>query len=112
MNGQGRKYGTRRAADYCSSKGALDAMTRALATERAEHGVCVNAIAPTVVETVLTESILADPAGAGQLRERIPLGRWAQPGDIVGPVVFLAAAASDYVTGQIIYVDGGLTAAI
>jgi NAD(P)-dependent dehydrogenase (short-subunit alcohol dehydrogenase family) len=107
------RYGTRQGmADYCASKGAVDSLTRALAVEWAPHRVYVNAIAPTVVETELTKPILSNPKAVADLVERIPLGRWAQPDDLVGPVLFLASAASDYVTGQILFVDGGLTAAI
>ena len=100
------------AADYCASKGAVDSLTRALAVEWAPHRVYVNAIAPTVVETGFTTGILSNPNAAADLVRRIPLGRWAQPEDIVGPVLFFASPASDYVTGQILYVDGGLTAAV
>jgi len=61
------------------------------------------------VETALTRSALANPEFAKTVKARIPLGRWALPEDIVGPVVFLASKASDFVTGQIIYIDGGVT---
>ena len=87
-------------------------MTRTLACEWARHKVLVNALAPTVVETEFTRSILENPEGAARLRASIPLGRWAQPEDIVGPTLFLASRASDYVTGQILYVDGGLTSKV
>jgi gluconate 5-dehydrogenase len=107
------QYGARRGmADYCASKGAVDALTRQLAVEWAPYRVYVNAIAPTVVETALTTSILSDPEVAAGLAQQIPLGRWAQPEDLVGPVLFFASAASDYVTGQILFVDGGLTAVV
>lgn len=107
------RYGTPGGmADYCASKGAVDALTRHLAVEWAPHKIYVNAIAPTVVETGFTTSILEDPQAAASLMERIPLGRWAQPQDLVGPVLFFASPASDYVTGQIMFVDGGLTAAV
>jgi len=69
----------------------------------------VNAVAPTIVETDLTRPALADPEFAQRMKARIPLGRWAMPEDIVGPTVFLASKASDFVTGQIIYIDGGVT---
>jgi len=94
---------------YCTSKGAVDALTRTLACEWAKYNVLVNAVAPTIVETDLTRPALADPEYAQRLKSRIPLGRWAMPEDIVGPTVFLASKASDFVTGQIIYVDGGVT---
>ncbi len=96
-------------AAYCTSKGAVDTLTRTLACEWAKYNVLVNAVAPTVVETDLTRPALADPEYAKRMKSRIPLGRWAIPEDIVGPTVFLASKASDFVTGQIIYIDGGVT---
>ena len=96
-------------AAYCSSKGAVDTLTRTLACEWAKHNVLVNAVAPTMVETDLTKSALADPAFAKQMRDRIPMGKWALPEDIVGPAIFFASDASNFVTGQILYIDGGVT---
>jgi gluconate 5-dehydrogenase len=96
-------------AAYCASKGAVDTLTRTLACEWAKYNVLVNAVAPTIVETELTRPALADAAFAQRMKSRIPLGRWAMPEDIVGATVFLASKASDFVTGQIIYVDGGVT---
>jgi NAD(P)-dependent dehydrogenase (short-subunit alcohol dehydrogenase family) len=96
-------------AAYCPSKGAVDTLTRTLACEWAKHNVLVNALAPTFVETDLTRTALADPQFAKTVRSRIPLDRWATPEDIVGPTIFLASKASDFVTGQIVYVDGGVT---
>ena len=107
------RYGTRTGhADYCASKAAVDALTRQLAVEWAKHGVRVNAIAPTVVASELTAELLEDARAARLLKESIPLGRWATAHDLVGPVLFFASSASDYVTGQILYVDGGLTAVV
>lgn len=96
-------------AAYCASKGAVDTLTRTLACEWAKHNVLVNAVAPTVVETDLTRDALADPAFANQMKSRIPLGKWAMPEDIVGATVFFAAEASDFITGQVLYIDGGVT---
>jgi gluconate 5-dehydrogenase len=96
-------------AAYCASKGAVDTLTRTLACEWAKYNVLVNAIAPTFVETALTLPALADPEFAKTVKARIPLDRWALPEDIVGPVVFFASKASDFVTGQILYIDGGVT---
>lgn len=96
-------------AAYCPSKGAVDTLTRTLACEWAKSNVLVNAVAPTVVETDLTKDALADPAYANQMIARIPMGRWALADDIVGPVVFFASEASKFVTGQILYIDGGVT---
>ncbi|MGD0781115.1 MAG: SDR family oxidoreductase [Dehalococcoidales bacterium] len=96
-------------AAYCPSKGAVDTLTRTLACEWAKSNVLVNAVAPTIVETDLTKDALADPAYAKQMRDRIPMGKWALPEDIVGPTVFFASDASSFVTGQILYIDGGVT---
>jgi len=96
-------------AAYCPSKGAVDTLTRTLACEWAKYNVLVNALAPTFVETELTRTALSDPEFAKTVKARIPLNRWAMPEDIVGPTLFLASKASDFVTGQIIYVDGGVT---
>jgi len=98
-------------AAYCASKGAVDTLTRTLACEWAKHNVLVNAVAPTVVETPLTltpESLL-NPDFARTMKARIPMGRWALPDDIVGATIFFASKASDFVTGQILYIDGGVT---
>ena len=96
-------------AAYCASKGAVDTLTRTLACEWAQYNVLVNALAPTIVETELTREALANPDYAQRMRARIPLGRWAVTEDIAGPAVFLASKASDFITGQVIYVDGGVT---
>jgi len=94
---------------YSPSKGAVDTLTRTLACEWAKYNVFVNAVAPTLIETDLTRQALANPEFAKTMKARIPLGRWGFPEDVVGPMIFLASKASDFVTGQIIYVDGGTT---
>jgi gluconate 5-dehydrogenase len=94
---------------YSPSKGAVDTLTRTLACEWAKYNILVNAVAPTLIETDLTRQALANPEFAKTMKARIPLGRWGFPEDVIGPTVFLAAKASDFVTGQIIYVDGGTT---
>jgi len=96
-------------AAYCPSKGAVDTLTRTLACEWAKYNILVNAVAPTIVETELTRSALADPEYAKRMRARIPLGRWAMPEDIVGATIFFASNASDFITGQVLYIDGGVT---
>jgi NAD(P)-dependent dehydrogenase (short-subunit alcohol dehydrogenase family) len=96
-------------AAYCPSKGAVDSLTRTLACEWAKYNILVNAVAPTIVETELTRPALADPEYAQKLKSRIPLGKWAMPDDIVGATVFFAAPASDFITGQVLYIDGGVT---
>jgi NAD(P)-dependent dehydrogenase (short-subunit alcohol dehydrogenase family) len=98
-------------AAYCASKGAVDTLTRTLACEWAKYNVLVNAVAPTIVETplTLTPEALLNPDYAKYMKGRIPMGRWALPEDIVGATVFFASAASNFVTGQILYIDGGVT---
>jgi gluconate 5-dehydrogenase len=96
-------------AAYCASKGAVDTLTRTLACEWAKYNVLVNAVAPTIVETELTKPALANPAYAKQMMSRIPLGHWAMPEDIVGATIFFASKASSFITGQILYIDGGVT---
>jgi NAD(P)-dependent dehydrogenase (short-subunit alcohol dehydrogenase family) len=100
---------------YCTSKGAVDSLTKTLATEWGPRGINVNAIAPTVFRSALTEWIFADTEAGRASRERnyarIALKRLGEPEDFVGIVLYLLSAASDFVTGQVIYVDGGYTAA-
>ena len=95
---------------YCATKGAMVMLVKQHAMELACHRINVNGIAPTVVRTEMARNWLDDPARATAIVERIPLGRIAEPRDIVGAAVFFCAAASDFVTGQILYIDGGITA--
>jgi 2-dehydro-3-deoxy-D-gluconate 5-dehydrogenase len=92
---------------YTASKHAVVGLTRALANEWARHGVQVNAVAPGYFRTDNTQALQDDPARAEQISARIPAGRWGEPRDLVGAVVFLASPASDYVNGHVLAVDGG-----
>lgn len=96
-------------AAYAVSKAALNHLTRVLAREWAPYRICVNAVAPTTTRTRTREPLLADPETYRRLVSRIPMGRPAEPPDIVGAVAFLASPASDFITGQILAVDGGQT---
>jgi NAD(P)-dependent dehydrogenase (short-subunit alcohol dehydrogenase family) len=99
---------------YCSSKGATDALTRVLATEWAKYGTTVNAIAPTTFRSKLTEWMWKDDDVGNATRtrtlSRIPLGRLGEAEDLVGLAIYLLSPASDFCTGQVMYVDGGFTA--
>jgi 2-deoxy-D-gluconate 3-dehydrogenase len=92
---------------YSASKGGVAQLTKALANEWAVHNIQVNAIAPGYFATTNTEALQADPVRNRQILERIPAGRWGKPEDLAGAAVYLASAASDYVTGTVLTVDGG-----
>jgi len=94
-------------AAYGTSKGAINLLTRQLAVEWAKYKINVNSIAPCIFWTPLTEPVLSDEKKAQIFLDRIPWGRAADPEDFIGTVAYLASAASDFVTGQVIYVDGG-----
>jgi NAD(P)-dependent dehydrogenase (short-subunit alcohol dehydrogenase family) len=102
---RGRGY-----SGYCSTKGGLLMLIKQHAMELAPHGITVNGIAPTFVRTEMIRHVMEDTAFRGQLEARIPLGRLADPKDIVGAAIFFAAPAADFVTGQTLFLDGGVTA--
>jgi gluconate 5-dehydrogenase len=97
-------------AAYVAAKGAISSLTRQWATEWARYGIRVNAIMPTFVDTPQVASLLADPAFKAGIVSRIPLGRVGETRDLVGPVIFLCSDAASFVTGQVLGIDGGLTA--
>jgi NAD(P)-dependent dehydrogenase (short-subunit alcohol dehydrogenase family) len=101
------EMGSRRRAPYTASKSGVSGVTRTLAVEWATEGVCVNCLAPGYIETELTKPLFDDPTFSASFHNRVPMGRRGYPADLVGPAVFLAAPASDYLTGQTIVVDGG-----
>ncbi|HKV33017.1 MAG TPA: 2-dehydro-3-deoxy-D-gluconate 5-dehydrogenase KduD [Pyrinomonadaceae bacterium] len=92
---------------YAASKGGVAQLTKALANEWAKHRINVNAIAPGYMRTTNTAALQADETRNRQILERIPAGRWGEPGDIAGAAVFLSSPASDYVNGHVLVVDGG-----
>ncbi|EPJ9455208.1 2-dehydro-3-deoxy-D-gluconate 5-dehydrogenase KduD [Pluralibacter gergoviae] len=96
-----------RVPSYTTSKSGVMGLTRLLANEWAQHGINVNAIAPGYMTTNNTEQLRADEQRSAEILDRIPAGRWGVPDDLIGPIVFLASAASDYVNGYTIAVDGG-----
>lgn len=94
-------------AAYAASKGGIRQLTKALAVDWAPYGINVNAIGPGYIETDLTRELREDPAFDAWVRSRTPLGRWGKPEDLAAAAVFLASPGADFVTGQILYVDGG-----
>jgi 2-deoxy-D-gluconate 3-dehydrogenase len=92
---------------YAAAKGGVGQLTKAFANEWASKGINVNAIAPGYMETDNTALLRKDPERSRQILERSPAGRWGLPSDLAGAAVFLASAASDYIHGHILVVDGG-----
>ncbi len=95
-------------APYTTAKGGIKMLTKAMTAEWAEHGIQVNAIGPGYMLTEMTQPLADDPKFDGWVKGRTPARRWGLPEDLIGTAVFLASSASDYVNGQIIYVDGGM----
>ena len=92
---------------YAASKGGLGQLVMAFANEWASRGVNVNGIAPGYIKTPNTRALREDPVRSKAILERIPAGRWGEPTDFAGPIVFLASSASDYMNGTVMVVDGG-----
>ena len=96
---------------YAASKGAIKMLTRALAVELAPANIQVNGIAPGFFKTEMNAPLVADAEFSSWVARRTPAGRWGEPAEIAGAAVFLASSAADYVTGHVLYVDGGFSAA-
>jgi len=99
-------------APYTVAKGGIKMLTRAMTAEWAAHGIQANAIGPGYMLTDMNQALVDDPAFNAWVVGRTPSKRWGKPGELIGTAVFLASAASDYVNGQIIYVDGGMLAVL
>jgi len=98
---------------YTTSKGAVDMLTKQVASELGQYGITVNAIAPTITETPMLSALIEQRGGDAyrkSLGDGLPMKRMAMPEDCIGSAVFLASSASDFMTGNILYPDGGLTA--
>jgi NAD(P)-dependent dehydrogenase (short-subunit alcohol dehydrogenase family) len=100
-------FGGPRVPAYTASKGGIAQLTRALAVAWAAEGIRVNAVAPGWIGTPLTEALQADPQRSAPILARTPIGRWGEPGDVAGPVLFLCSKAAAFVTGVVLPVDGG-----
>ena len=97
---------------YTAAKGGVRQLTRGMAVELAPHNIQVNAIAPGYFATEMNTALLADAQFTAWVNKRTPAGRWGEPSEIAGLAVFLASPASDYVTGQILFIDGGMSVAL
>jgi gluconate 5-dehydrogenase len=98
--------------NYAAAKGGLKMLTRAMAVEWAKHNIQINAIGPGYFATELTQALVQNPEFNSWICKRTPAGRWGKPEELIGAAVFFASTASDFVNGQILYVDGGLSSAI
>ncbi|MDQ3559764.1 MAG: SDR family oxidoreductase [Pseudomonadota bacterium] len=97
---------------YTAAKGGVRQLTKTMCIEWAEHNIQVNAIGPGYFKTELNASLVADPAFDQWVRGRTPAGRWGDPSELIGAAIFLASAGSDFMNGQVIYVDGGVLASM
>ena len=106
------EVGRETTGSYAAAKGGLKMLTRAMTVEWGRHNIQVNGIGPGYFRTRLTERLQADAEFDAWLKNRTPAGRWGEPDDLIGPAVFLASDASNFVNGQILYVDGGILASL
>jgi len=103
-------FGGKTICAYAASKGGVAQLTKSFSNDLAKFGICVNAIAPGYIATELNEALIKDKKRSEEILSRVPAYRWGQPEELGGIAVFLASDASNYITGQVIYVDGGYTA--
>jgi len=99
-------------APYTAAKGAVKMLTKGMAIDWGKHGIRVNGLGPGYFKTEMNAALVANEAFSGWLTGRTPLGRWGEVDELVGAAVFLASKASSFVTGHVLYVDGGVTAAL
>jgi gluconate 5-dehydrogenase len=97
---------------YAATKGGLRMLTRGLAVELGPNNIQVNGIAPGYFVTEMNEALTSDPSFDAWVRQRTPAGRWGKPEEVAGATVFLASPASDFVSGQVLFVDGGFSASV
>jgi gluconate 5-dehydrogenase len=97
---------------YTAAKGGLRNLTRAMTAEWAADGLQINGIAPGYIHTEMTQKLVDDEEFTSWILDRTPARRWGTVQDLVGPTVFLSSAASDYVNGQVIFIDGGMTVTV
>ncbi|MFZ1426019.1 MAG: SDR family oxidoreductase [Geminicoccaceae bacterium] len=109
LQSEAARYGI---APYTAAKGAVKNLTKGMCTDWARHGLQVNAIGPGYFATPLNQALIDDPLFDDWLKKRTPAGRWGKTEELQGTVIFLASAASDFVNGQVIYVDGGVLATL
>jgi gluconate 5-dehydrogenase len=109
VNAESARYSI---APYTATKGALKNLTKGMCTDWARHGLQVNGLAPGYFETELTKPLVENPEFTAWLKNRTPAGRWGNVDELAGAMIFLAAPASDFVNGHILYVDGGMLACI
>jgi len=106
------EFGRPTTGPYAASKGGVKMLTKAMAVEWAKYNIQVNGIGPGYFLTEMTRPLAEDPKFDAWIRSRTPAGRWGDPAELVGTAIYLASSASDFVTGQIIYVDGGIFSAL
>lgn len=99
-------------APYAATKGGIAMLTRGMCADLGPHGIQVNALAPGYFDTELTRALVDDPEFSAWVGQRTPAGRWGRPEELVGTLVWLLAPASDFVNGQVVHVDGGMTAVV